>query len=89
MSDTKFTAGPWYTDTNKAGDYTQIKAQPNKFICECDGREKEYQNEANAKLISAAPDMYEAIKNYIQAIEAGEVTDQFDVLKAALKKATE
>jgi hypothetical protein len=45
--------------------------------------------EANAKLIAAAPDMYEAIKNYIQAIEAGEVTDQLDALKIAVKKATE
>lgn len=93
----KFTPGPWavqlmhqilWLGTPKEnGQLDELILHINQD--ESYKTEKKERNLANAKLIAAAPELYEAIKNYINAVEAGEVTDQLDAMKAAIKKATE
>lgn len=88
MSNTKFTPGPW-----EVGKKTKSLGGL-KFY----GPDEELgivhtsipQYEANAKLISAAPDMFEVIKEvYEWAIQQKVVGSIFPKLEAAYKKATE
>jgi hypothetical protein len=86
---TQHTPGPWHADTNVAGDYTQVKAHPNKFICEVDGREKEYQNEANARLIAAAPELLEALADLCYVVgHTYKDSKVFKDARAVIAKAT-
>lgn len=88
-----FTQGEWFTDTNKAGDYTQIKAHPNKFLCEVDGRERVQENEANARLFAQAKNMYYALQSWQKWAElqrdipAERLPKIFDKTPAILQKA--
>lgn len=59
-----YTKGPWKLHNNKPW----IVTSKHKAICEMKNRECE-DNEANASLISAAPDMYEALKTACLVIE--------------------
>lgn len=84
----KFTPAPWVSEYDDNGFfYVGADGMPSPYIAATGGEGAA--DEANAKLIAAAPDMYNAIKNYIAAVDAGEIVDQFDALKAAIKKATE
>ncbi len=80
----KYTPGPWkvrrshYSDSYR---YVQI------------GKEREYTTldllAADARLISAAPDLYEALKEIVDATETGwdHLDATFTRARAALKKA--
>jgi hypothetical protein len=85
MNNEKFTPGPWYLSPKKT--YVRAESVHGWNIAHIE--EQEPFTDANAKLIAAAPDMYDAIVKYLEAVEAGEITDQLDGLKAAIKKATE
>lgn len=62
MSESKFTPGPWYV----GGKYTvRISISSSDWICRTRDNHHghiDIEDEANARLIAAAPDMYEAIK---------------------------
>lgn len=86
----KFTPGPWANDSRGEKLVGSNGKQVGVYGLYVYGSlQRTEETEANAKLIAAAPEMYEAIKNYIAAVEDGEVVEQFDALKAAIKKATE
>lgn len=74
----KYTKGPWFIeeDVNEAGEsFWNVVCDQDGFdrfvvgnegLFRCDGSD-----EANAKLIAAAPEMYEFIKRYIHACDGG------------------
>lgn len=100
---TKHTQGEWRTELNNRGKETRVYAYLNKFICDVRGRNgsfdgDEYQNEANAKLIAAAPDLLEACKSiYDKMIQSANMSiaaeehykEAIDKCEAAIKKVTE
>lgn len=62
-----FTPGPWIA----VGDWVEHPSEDVADICTCDprfldqeGRREDAEMRANAKLIAAAPDMYEALKAF-------------------------
>jgi hypothetical protein len=73
---TTFTPGPWIAHDNGSSVYTEAPVDPGRcygygcgpaFVCDLnDGEYHEYSDSAeqvaNARLIAAAPDMYEALK---------------------------
>lgn len=82
MSDTKFTKGPWWL----SGKGT-IRAGESAWVAHCSWHNKE----ANAHLIAAAPDLYEALYEifYYQGGADSVVDDEYvmERAKAALAKA--
>lgn len=87
MSNKKFTPGPWVLngDDKKIGHY--IAGPYDTGICEF--HRKEY-SEANANLIAAAPDMYEALGNIVKWLEDSNTVIHSSLLskiEAALSKA--
>ena len=74
MSETKFTPGPWKWDGD-VWDYDYAEEAPwligkdNQIILK---GEIECANKASAHLIAAAPELYEFIKDYIEAWENSE-----------------
>jgi len=71
MSETKFTPGPWEWDGD-VWDYDYAEEAPwligkdNQIIIK---GEIDCANKANAHLIAAAPDLYEAIKELLYALQ--------------------
>lgn len=102
MTEAKFTKGPWVSygsgvATEAYGlkpDRTYGHGCGATFVC-ClnDGEYHEYKDreeqEANAHLISAAPDMYEALEDAAMEIRhlARGTTDSYDAIMALLAKA--
>ena len=104
-----FTKGPWGFEIDGAGVFTHADVVTdrthgygcrNNFVCDLnDGEYHQYESAseqmANAHLIAAAPDMYEALKKMISAKEtvirdAGfspGISDRFKIIEAALAKA--
>lgn len=68
MSDTKFTPGPWTVgEVRHAGAFQLVTAGAKGYVCEvrCGyiGNELDHDTrKANARLIAAAPDLYEALE---------------------------
>lgn len=62
MNDPKFTPGPWRTDCRLIGGQIRITQVPNAnmTVAQVNGRQGE--QEANARLIAAAPEMLEALE---------------------------
>lgn len=86
------TAGEWRRVVNleKAGDYCIHVS--GKKICELPSQEEE-ENEANAKLISAAPEMLEALQEMIEAFKNSHsvpvsLNKAYFKCKEAIKQAT-
>ena len=72
--DNKFTPGPWIAGCMSHSDYKNyyVDDQFGLVICEVGGRViKEEIAEANAHLIAAAPEMYEALRNWHDMFEWG------------------
>ena len=85
-----FTPGPWESASRTGDDWDSVIYLPNKLgyeVCQCfHGRGNEEECEANAHLISAAPELYAIAK--IVAQEMGiEDTEHYDALMAAIAKA--
>jgi hypothetical protein len=91
MSKAAFTPGPWDTDGyNLVGVPDALAIQISMRAAGGDGSEDEYR--ANARLIAAAPDMYEALKaalNYLENTESelGMTLDSAKAARAAIAKA--
>jgi hypothetical protein len=85
MSETKHTPGPWHT----AGDQgVQIRSQRDQIAKVWTMRGNEWK--ANARLIAAAPELLEALKDMI-VLQAGTSSDPVETLRkarAAIAKAT-
>ena len=94
MSDIKFTPGPWFivgSIPEEGSDCFWIKAQPHpamrgftKDIATADGYQDDPERAANAHLIAAAPDMYEALADIVHDFEGH---PGFGPARAALAKA--
>lgn len=87
----KHTTGPWHTEIDKYGDEIMVYAHPNKFICKAIGSSSMPVNIANAKLIAAAPDLFEALVDLLEwsrKVNAGDEGDQMQMYaEQAIKKA--
>jgi len=93
---TQHTPGPWEIDGFYQGAFEVIapKASVTRgrlVICsrgQHELREREFQ--ANARLIAAAPDLLEALKEFVGAVDAGTTfadSSVVDVARAAIAKA--
>jgi hypothetical protein len=69
-SPTAYTAGPWHIDRQSPYSEICIKPYPGKIVCDIDGTDEE--SEANARLISAAPEMLDACYFAIGFVESWE-----------------
>lgn len=86
MSEPKFTPGPWVvnTDHEQLGDITTIDRSIGvayaQQVSNNDRLNKHVERKANAHLISAAPEMYDLIRQFIEG-EYKEYDDDFDYYK--------
>ena len=86
-----FTPAPWSVLVNPMG--VDCVVGDDCTICEMPGWDADYEDEerANTRLIAAAPDLYEALKELIDmdvAYQRGQkVSDAVDKARAALAKA--
>ena len=103
MSETKFTPGPWIGAGPSFGDakprwidciITQWEDDYGDVVGICDFQLKQYdeEQEANAHLIAAAPDLYEALERMVGWVDdwregKKHPYDDWEFAKAALAKA--
>lgn len=88
MSEAKFTKGPW-------GRTTFANGQPRVYRIGRDYKEADIAHThgsddvANADLIAAAPEMYEAMQEFVNRVDRGEVrsTATYNKFKTILAKA--
>lgn len=86
MRNTKHTPGEWAVAMNGQ----QVWSNNIATICTIEAREG--QQLANAKLIAAAPELLQSVKEFIEFWERSnynEDSDLYKYAKAAIKKATE
>lgn len=92
MTERKWTPGPWLVEVDESSQverYPMI-ASENYGVVGSEGMygviETDY---ANAHLIAAAPDLYEALESLVRDYDIGEMTDtpELDAANAALAKA--
>lgn len=94
MSAVKHTPGPWHAREWQCRGVTSVgRVADNRVgfeqIAECSGNGRQVSNEqeeADARLIAAAPDLLEALKGVLRV--ADRKTDEFDAARAAIAKAT-
>ena len=97
MSDAKFTPGPWAVDNRASFCVNAERDGAAGGVCSTggyyaswrDGEELMLENQANAHLIAAAPELYEALERMVADYDIGEMTETpiLDVANAALAKA--
>jgi hypothetical protein len=85
----KHTPGPWHIDEYMAGNNRETKAcsimcpNDNQVVCEipdyCYHEEDVENNKANAHLIAAAPDLYEALKTIVTNLPNSEIELAYEV----------
>jgi hypothetical protein len=79
-----FTPGPWAEDYCDADEVWHVDAGAYPFgstVCEIDQRTlREGDAEANARLIAAAPELYEAAAKHLEWIEKEHAGPQFGAL---------
>lgn len=92
MSKPKFTPGPWRTDCRLIGGQIRITQVPNAnmTVAQVNGRQGE--QEANARLIAAAPELLEALERLMLSRDASwtgghDWEEALDEAAAALAKA--
>ena len=81
MSEVKFTPGPW-----------RIEQYPSIHVRSCDGEcvlAHDYITDADAHLIAAAPELYEALEELYDAIDSavGLTPERLEKARQALRKA--
>ena len=89
MEKTKFTPGPWEISQDN-GWRCGVLTSDEHFFIECetvsDKNEACFENDANARLIAAAPEMYGLLEKLISAMNNHEVGEYYlydDALKIA------
>lgn len=84
---TTFTPGPWTVTQCEDGLF--MCHTPGDTICFGDPNHREPDDSANFRLIAAAPDLYEACKEFVRKVESGEAKSKrsYAQMKAALAKA--
>lgn len=93
MSDTKFTLGPWRVDPSFDRDIQTANGEleiacTNELVLTGGVKPDAEQHRANAHLIAAAPDLYEAAYGLLYSSEDESTYDHFySALRAALAKA--
>jgi len=97
----KFTKGPWVSDhplDMEGMRHIYVKDSGSHIICRVDGHfggiscgktgePDEHNTTANARLIAAAPDLYEACKRAIDNVEHGDDDGWIEAIEAAVAKA--
>jgi hypothetical protein len=66
MSETKFTPGPWETPYRN---FSEVRAQNGALVAVCKPLDGLVNLQANARLIAAAPQMYEALEKAKKRID--------------------
>lgn len=89
MSEVGFTRGPWFV---RFGNIGHVKAENGALIAKCQRLTSLCNLQANAHLIAAAPDLYEALDACLGLILSQEMQDGFEsqqghMARAALAKA--
>lgn len=83
----KHTPGPWNIDKDDSGNGVSANVNGSRYwitgVIQEPG--KEFSDEANARLIAAAPDLLEALQNIV---ESGLSTSRISAARAAIAKAT-
>lgn len=87
------TPGPWVTDNSVLRGSVNRLEEPRRHIALVSDWEKvsgdRLENEANARLIAAAPDLLEALKTLVRHAEkCGRSAGVYDTARAAIAKAT-
>ena len=88
----KFTPGPWNTEYSYRKDWYEIYGDEGMIMIAAAFNCQHKLDRANAALIAAAPDMYEALESsaaYFEMLESatGVEHGQLHTIRAALKKA--
>jgi hypothetical protein len=85
----KFTAGPWkrYERTDGGFVITTQKGLSPVSIANVIIRRDLHEFEANANLLAAAPELYEACEAALNMVETDQGPPNWDLLRAALRKA--
>jgi hypothetical protein len=98
MADTKFTPGPWHHIGEDDDDFVVYAGDeyvtnvgchsiaPVAFPDENGVVAFDVLTQANARLITAAPDLYEALKDCVEALSYTEAGPRIDAARAALAK---
>jgi hypothetical protein len=90
-TETKFTKGKWHTYISPEKKEAYISANKTYFIAQVFCRETDMYFEetiANANLISAAPDLLEALTMLYDSLPDGYTSDCLPFVRKAIKKAT-
>lgn len=89
----KHTPGPWTTEIDNKELYggNLVFDANHNMICDCNIMISESQDKANAKLIAAAPELFEALQACLLLITEAGISNWTDMPKVvnAIKKATE
>lgn len=88
MTEAKFTKGPWFIRaTSRSGLEYEIKHSGGEIGWVNDNPSVDGSHQANARLIAAAPDMYEALESLIYALENAPPLDMMKEIVLAGDKA--
>jgi len=84
---TQHTPGPWYRDPYAENDIVSGTPEDGASICTMweDGYKDEAQPRANANLITAAPDLLEALEDLVTLVDF--IADEYDLSRMSETKA--
>lgn len=95
----QFTTGPWLVEREKNDDafYVRVNRTHAPTVCKLTPNKSDEESEANANLIAAAPEMYEALKKisdlldgYFQSkdeLVPAEIVEAYEIIESTLLKA--
>jgi len=95
MTNTKYTPGPWVANEGSYGNYISITAPGGRQIAkvnwntEAQNLKGIFDDGDNARLIAAAPELLEALRDFVDLTEGDRVFDPTrEKARAAIAKAT-
>jgi hypothetical protein len=88
MNELKHTPGPWVTDDKQSGDvFRYVMPEDGSVLPICRLDVDRFETEANARLIAAAPELLEALKEIVRNDPWGSSSAGM-IARAAITKAT-